>query len=216
MIGICGAVGSANHVPPYGGSDMLLGTNPIAIAVPAGSHDPFVIDMATTVASMGRIRTLIQRGEKMPEGWMVGSDGRPLTDPNKHEEGYLLQIGGPKGYGLAMAIGLLAGTLNGAAFGRDVIEFTRDTGTPTNTGQFVAAIDIAAFCDPRDFADAAAVAFAEMRASAPLPGHDPVRVPGDGRGARRARNLAEGIPLHAALRRELDAIAGECGVAPLG
>ncbi len=215
MIGLAAAVGSANHVTPWGGTDLLLGTNPLAVAAPYGGDDPFVLDMATTVAAMGKIKTLAQRGEPMPEGWMVGRDGKPLTDPNRREEGFLLPIGGPKGYGISLAIGLLAGVLNGAAFGSGVVDFTKDTTSATNTGQFVAAIDIAAFCDPAEFAAAASAAFAEMRASPPLPGHDPVRVPGDGRGSLRARNLAEGIPLHAALRRELDAIAAECGVAPL-
>jgi LDH2 family malate/lactate/ureidoglycolate dehydrogenase len=215
MIGLCAAVGSANHVPPFGGSDMLLGTNPIAVSVPAGRHDPFIVDMATTVAAMGKIRTLIQRGEPMPEGWMVGRDGRPLTDPNKHEEGYLLQIGGPKGYGLAMAIGLLAGTLNGAAFGRNVVDFTRDTKSPTNTGQFVAAISVSAFADVDEFGSAVDTVFDDMRASEPLPGHDPVRIPGERREADRRDRLISGVPLHPKLRSELQKIAGELGIADL-
>lgn len=214
MIGICAAVGSANHVAPYGGTDLLLGTNPIAIATPGGA-DPFVLDMATTVAAVGKIKTLAQRGERMPEGWMVGRDGTPLTDPNRRDEGFLLPIGGAKGYGLAMAIGLLAGTLNGAAFGSDVVDFTTDTASPTNTGQFVAAIDIAAFGDPAAFTAAALRIFAEMRASPPLPGHEPVRIPGDGREAGRARRIADGIALHPALRAELDRIAADLGIAGL-
>ena len=151
--------------------------------------------MATTVAAVGKIKLLAQRGEPMPEGWMVGRDGKPLTDPARRDEGFLLPIGGAKGYGLSLAIGLLAGVLNGAAFGSDVVDFTRDTASPTNTGQFVAAIDIAAFGDPAAFAAAAARVFAELRASPPLPGHDPVRIPGDGRGAARARRAAEGLAL---------------------
>jgi LDH2 family malate/lactate/ureidoglycolate dehydrogenase len=214
MIGICAAVGSANHVAPYGGTDLLLGTNPIAVAAPGGA-DPFVLDMATTVAAVGKIKTLAQRGEPMPEGWMVGRDGKPLTDPNRRDEGFLLPIGGAKGYGLAMAIGLLAGVLNGASFGADVVDFTTDTTSPTNTGQFVAAIDIAAFGDPAAFTATADRVFAEMRASPPLPGHDAVRVPGDGREAGRARRLAEGIALHPALRAELDRIAKDLAIAPL-
>ena len=142
MVGLYGAVGSANHVPPFGGMDLLLGTNPIAIAVPAGKSAPFVLDMATTVAAAGKIRSLAQRGEPMPEGWMVGRDGKPLTDPKRQSEGLMLPIGGAKGYGLAMALGLLAGTLNGAAFGKDVVDMTKNTATPTNTGQFVAAISV--------------------------------------------------------------------------
>ena len=114
MIGLAGAVGSANHVAPFGGTDILLGTNPIAVAAPGGD-DPFVLDMATTVAAVGKIKLLAQRGEPMPEGWMVGRDGKPLTDPARRDEGFLLPIGGAKGYGLGLAIGLLAGVLNGAA-----------------------------------------------------------------------------------------------------
>jgi LDH2 family malate/lactate/ureidoglycolate dehydrogenase len=215
MIGLAAAVGSANHVAPYGGTDLLLGTNPIAVAAPSGGPDPFVLDMATTVAAVGKIKVLAQRGELMPEGWMVGRDGKPLTDPNQRDEGFLLPIGGPKGYGLSVAIGLLAGVLNGAAFGSDVVDFTRDTISPTNTGQFVAAIDIAAFGDPAVFTATASRVFAELRASPPLPGHEPVRIPGDGRNAARARRLGQGLDLHPSLRRELAKIAGELGVAAL-
>ena len=212
MIGLCAAVGSANHVAPFGGTDLLLGTNPIAIAFPSADPDPFVLDMATTVAAVGKIKVLAQRGEAMPEGWMVGRDGRPLTDPTRRDEGYLLPIGGPKGYGLSLAIGLLAGVLNGAAFGSDVVDFTNDTESPTNTGQFVAAIDLKAFGDPDVIAASAARVFTELRASEPLPGYDPVRIPGEGRADAYARRLANGLELHTTLRRDLDAIAMEFNV----
>jgi LDH2 family malate/lactate/ureidoglycolate dehydrogenase len=215
MIGLAAAVGSANHVAPFGGRDLLLGTNPIAIAVPAGRQAPFVLDMATTVAAVGKIKTLAQRGEPMPEGWMVGPDGRPLTDPTRREEGFLLPIGGPKGYGLALAIGLLAGVLNGAACGREVVDFTKDTASPTNTGQFVAAISVAAFADPEPFGRTVDLVFDQMRGAAPLPGHDPVRIPGERRGTIRAERAAAGIPLHPNLRRELASVADELALAPL-
>ena len=148
MIGLAAAVGSANHVPPFGGSDILLGTNPIAIAAPAGRHEPFVLDMATTVAAVGKIKALAQRGEPMPEGWMVGRDGKPLTDPARRGGGLPVADRRAQGLRAGVAIGLLAGVLNGAAFGRDVVDFTEDTTSPTNTGQFVAAIAIEAFGDP--------------------------------------------------------------------
>jgi LDH2 family malate/lactate/ureidoglycolate dehydrogenase len=214
MIGLAAAVGSANHVPPFGGSDLLLGTNPIAIAVPAGRSEPFLLDMATTVAAVGRIKTLAQRGEPMPEGWMVGRDGRPLTDPNRREEGLLPPIGGAKGYGLAMAIGLLAGVLNGAGFGRDVVDFTQDATSATNTGQLVAAIRIDAFGDPGRFRTTVDAVFDQMRASSPLPGHEPVRIPGEGRGATWRERQANGLPLHPNLMAELGRIADELGIPP--
>ncbi len=215
MAGLCAAVGSANHVAPFGGTDLLLGTNPIAIAFPSADPDPFVLDMATTVAAVGKIKVLAQRGEPMPEGWMVGRDGLPLTDPNKRGDGFLLPIGGPKGFGLSLAIGLLAGSMNGAALGSDVVDFTSDTESPTNTGQFVAAIDLSAFGDPERIAKSASQVFAELRASEPLPEHEPVRIPGEGRSDAYDRRSSGGLELHDALRQDLDAIADEFGVAKL-
>ena len=126
MIGLYLAVGNANHLPPWGGIDMLLSTNPIAVAVPADKEPPIVLDMATTVAAYGKVKTKAQRGEMMPEGWMIDREGKPLTDPKRANEGFLLPIGGYKGYGLALVIGLLCGTLNGAAMGKDVIDFNAD------------------------------------------------------------------------------------------
>lgn len=214
MLGMAAAVGSANHVPPYGGSDLLIGTNPIAFSAPAVGEDPFVFDMATTVAAMGKIKTLLQQGKPMPEGWMVGRDGAPLTDPARKSEGFLLPIGGPKGFGLSVAIGLFAGVLNGAAFGSDVVDFTKDTTSSTNTGQFVMALNPDAFGIGPDFAAEAARVFAEMRASPPLPGHDPVRLPGDGKSALANTRRSGGLTLNPALRKDLNSLAAECNLAP--
>lgn len=146
---------------------------------------------------------------------MVGRDGRPMTDPAKRDEGFLLPIGGAKGYGLSIAVGLLAGILNGASFGSNVVDFTKDTATATNTGQFVAAINIAAFGELAVFEAGCRSVFAEFKASTPLPGHDPVRIPGEGRHDLLAGSQRDGVPVHPTLRAELDRIASEFGVAPL-
>jgi LDH2 family malate/lactate/ureidoglycolate dehydrogenase len=215
MIGIVGAVGSANHVAPFGGLDLLLGTNPLAIAVPAGNSAPFVLDMATTTAAAGKIKVLAQRGEQMPEGWMVDREGNPMTDPNLQGEGLLLPIGGAKGYGLAMAIGLIAGTLNGAVFGKDVVNFTKETATQTNTGQFVAAISIEAFGDVATFKNTVDAIFASFRDSTSFPGHPTVRIPGQDRGNQRQHHLANGIPLHPNLVKTLADIATELKIPEL-
>ena len=214
LIGMAAAVGSANHVPPYGGSDLLIGTNPIAFSAPADGPDPFVFDMATTVAAMGKIKTMLQQGQPKPEGWMVGRDGKPLTDPARTSEGFLLPIGGPKGFGLSVVIGLLAGVLNGAAFGSDVVDFTKDTTSSTNTGQFVAALDPKAFGMGDAFPKVAARIFAEMRASSPLPGHHPVRLPGDGKSAFAQERRKSGLHLNPALLQDLNALAADCGIDP--
>lgn len=209
MIGMAAAVGSANHVAPFGGTDLLLGTNPIAISAPTADDDPFVLDMASTVAAMGKIKVLAQRGESMPEGWMVGHDGKPLTDPSRRSEGYLLPIGGPKGFGLSVATGLMAGVLNGASFGNEVVDFTNDTTSETNTGQFVMALDIKAFGALDDFTQSTSKAFKDMRASKPLPDHAPVHLPGDGKNASIAHRLQHGLELNTALCDDLQALAQE-------
>src|SRR5688500_17028736 len=133
MLGLYFAVGNANHLPPWGGLDMLLSTNPIVAALPAGEEPPIVLDTATTVAAYGKVKAKAAKGESMPEGWMIDREGNPLTDPKRAGEGFLLPIGGYKGYGLALVVGLLAGTLNGAAVGRETIDFNQDFTSRTNT-----------------------------------------------------------------------------------
>jgi LDH2 family malate/lactate/ureidoglycolate dehydrogenase len=151
----------------------------------------------------------------MPEGWMVDREGNPLTDPTRQSEGLLLPIGGAKGYGLAMAIGLIAGTLNGAVFGKDVVNFTKETDTPTNTGQFVAALSIEAFGDVGIFKETVDGIFASFRQSASFPGENHVRIPGQDRGNVREDREKNGIPLHQNLVKILADIAAELNIPEL-
>ncbi|HEY9447931.1 MAG TPA: Ldh family oxidoreductase [Burkholderiales bacterium] len=215
MIGLYLAVGNANHLPPWGGIDMLLSTNPIAVAIPAGAEAPVVLDMATTVAAYGKVKTKAQRGEMMPEGWMMDRSGRPLTDPKRANEGFLLPIGGYKGYGLALVFGLLAGTLNGAAMGRDVVDFNADDTTPTNTGHAIVAISVEAFQPVAEFKAAVDALVRDIRGSQRLPGVDRIWLPGEQSVAKRAERAKAGIPMPPALLASLDQLAQELGVAKL-
>ncbi|MDB5566525.1 MAG: lactate dehydrogenase [Tardiphaga sp.] len=219
MIGLYFAVGNANHLPPWGGLDMLLSTNPIAAAIPAGNEWAIVLDMATTVAAYGKVKTKALRGETMPEGWMIDREGKPLTDPKRAEEGMLLPLGGMeagyKGYGLALIIGLLAGTLGGAAMGKDVIDFNHDDGSVTNTGQAIAAINIAAFGEVDVFKSSVDRLIGDLRGSARIPGVDRIYVPGERSHEIRERRSSDGIPIASALLQGLDKLAGELGIAKL-
>lgn len=215
MVGLYLAVGNANHLPPWGGIDMLLSTNPIAVAIPAGEEQSIVLDMATTVAAYGKVKTKAQRGEMMPEGWMIDREGKPLTDPKRANEGFLLPIGGYKGYGLALIFGMLAGTLNGAAMGKDVVDFNADDTTPTNTGHAIVAINVEAFQPVAEFKKAVDVLVRDIRNSRRLPGVDRIHIPGEGSHAARADRLKNGVPLPAPLLAALNQLAGELKIAKL-
>src|SRR5665213_2817469 len=220
MIGLYFAVGNANHLPPWGGLDMLLSTNPIAAAISAGDEQPIILDMATTVAAYGKVKTKALRGETMPVGWMIDRLGKPLTDPTRAEEGMLLPLGGMeagyKGYGLAMIIGLLAGTLGGAAMGKDVIDFNHDDDSVTNTGQAIAAINVGAFIDIVTFKSNVDTLVRDVHGSSRMPGVDRISVPGERSHETRLARAKNGIPIAPALARNLNQLADKLGIAKLG
>jgi LDH2 family malate/lactate/ureidoglycolate dehydrogenase len=215
MVGLYFAVGSNNHLPPWGGSESLLGTNPMAVAVPALEEPPIVLDMAPTVAAYGKVRLKAQRGEAMPVGWMIDREGKPLTDPKRADEGHLLPIGDYKGYGLSLIIALLAGALNRAAIGREVIDFVKEIGKATNTGQAIMALSIEAFTPPAEFKKAVDIFIRDIRQSQRLPGVDRIWLPGEQSHAKQLDRRARGIPMPKALRESLDAVARELKVEPL-
>lgn len=215
MLGLYFAVGNANHLPPWGGMDMLLSTNPISAGIPTDQEPPVVLDMATTVAAYGKVKAKAKRGEQMPEGWMIDRQGQPLLDPKRANEGFLLPIGEHKGYGLALIVGLLAGTLGGAAMGRDVIDFNADHQTVTNTGQAILVIDLSAFGDPQDFKQSVDKLVRDIRGSERLPGVDRIWLPGEQSHEKRTRYNTAGIPVSDGVMAELNTLATELGIAPL-
>jgi LDH2 family malate/lactate/ureidoglycolate dehydrogenase len=215
MIGMYYAVGSANHLPPWGGLEMLLSTNPVAVAVPTEKEPPIVLDMATTVAAYGKVKTKAQRGETMPVGWMMDRNGQPLTDPKRANEGFLLPIGEYKGYGLALIIGILSGTLNQAAMGRGVIDFNADDTTPTNTGHAIMAISLEAFGGVAEFKRSVDALARDIRGSKRLPGVERIWLPGEQSHAKRLERSTLGVPMPDALLASLRTLAAELRIAPL-
>lgn len=218
LIALYGTNGSANHMAPWGSTDLLLGTNPIAAAIPGFDEPPVVMDIATTVSSFGKVRTAAQRGEDLPVGWMIDADGNPLTDSSRIHEGTLMPIGGHKGYALSLVIGLLAATLSGAQMGVDVEGMGDELyqKTPVNNGHFIIVVDPARFGDPHEFRRKVDGVSRTMRGAKTMPGHEKVRVPGDGRAAKMAEYGETGVPVHDALLASLTKLAGELGIEPLG
>jgi L-2-hydroxycarboxylate dehydrogenase (NAD+) len=215
MIGIYAAVANANHMATWGGADHLLGTNPLAIGVPSGDG-PLILDIATSIVAYGTVKKYALRGLTMPEGWFVNPDtGAAITDPNRSNEGMLLPMGEYKGSGLALMIGLIAGVLNGAAFGRDVVDFNADDNSETNTGHFLIVVDIARFLPLKIFTAEVDRHLRDLRQSKRLPGVEEIRLPGDRRAECRSERLRDGVPLAPALIAQLDKMARELKVKPL-
>jgi len=216
MIGIYAVVANANHMPVWGAAESLLSTNPIAFAVPAGGEPPVVLDIATTVVSYGTVKATKLQGKPMPEGWMIDAkDGKPITDSAKSAEGLLMPIGGHKGSGLALVLGLLAGVLNGAAFGREVVDFNADDESACNTGHFMIALDVSRFLPIAVFKSEIDRHLRDLKSSPVLPGFDRIRLPGEQRLARRAERAVKGVPVFPEVIEQLDKLAAELKIKPL-
>ena len=216
MIGIYSAVANANHMPAWGAAESLLSTNPIAIAVPAGQEPPVVLDIATTVVSYGTVKAYKLQGKPMPADWMVSAkDGKPITDSAKSGEGLLMPIGGHKGSGLALVLGMLAGVLNGAAFGREVVDFNADDESACNTGHFIIALDVSRFMPIAAFKSEVDRQLRDLKSSKLLPGFDSIRLPGEQREARRMDRRTNGVPVFSEIVEQLDKLAAELKIKPL-
>lgn len=215
MVGLYSAVANANHMPLAGGAEPLLGTNPLAIAIPAGREPPVVLDIATSIVSYGTIKNHRLQNKPLRNDWMIDpKTGAAVIDPHKSAEALLLPMAGYKGAGLALTIGLLAGTLNGALFGRDCVDFNAEPDKVTNTGQFVVALDPSRFQPLDKFKAEVDRHIQELRNSKALPGNT-VRLPGEQRAQRRDDRLRNGLPLTPELLAQLDKLASELSIAPL-
>jgi L-2-hydroxycarboxylate dehydrogenase (NAD+) len=212
LISMYMAIGNANHMPPWGGVDLLLSTNPVAFAIPTGEEPPIVLDMATTNASYGKVKVAAQKGQTLPAGWMVDKKGQSLTDPQRINDGFLLPIGEYKGYGLNFVIGALAGVLNTAAFGSAVIDFNKDFVTPTNSGQLIFSMRPDLFREKAEFKAEMDMRIQEIRNSTPMEGAEPIRLPGEMALERQRKMQSEGVPVALPVLTQLRKIAHGLGL----
>ena len=172
-------------VHPWGGRRAMLGTNPITIGVPTADR-PFVLDMATSLVSMGQIHDHANRRVPIPAGWALDADGRPTTDAEAAKRGAIAPFGDAKGYALGLALEVLVTSLTGAAIGRQVCG-TLDSTKVCNKG------DVFVLIDPAAAASTASLITAyldEIRSSG---GDRPVAVPGDRAEEERVRRLRAGV-----------------------
>lgn len=211
MVGIVAAVANTNQMAPWGGTERLLGPNPIAIGLPSGREQRFVLDMATTTVSFGTVRQRAASGQQLPVGWMIDRSGLPVTDPGAIDNATLVPIGGYKGYGLSLAIAALAGVLNTAASGSEVVDHYQDWTTPTNTGQLVIALDPELFRPLADFKEDLDARLNEIRSSEPMDNVQAVIIPGDRSAVSATKAARVGIEVSASLLVELQRLAERLG-----
>jgi len=168
-------------IPPWGGRKALFGTNPVAAAFPRKGKDPLVIDLAMTTVVRGRIMMAMRKGERIPEGWALGADGKPTTDPKEAiERGSLFPIGGSKGAMLALMFELICAALTGAAIGAEADSFFVEEGNRPRIGQAFIAIDPGALAGMEKYFERTEAIVSAMLA-------DPeVRLPGSRRFASAA------------------------------
>jgi LDH2 family malate/lactate/ureidoglycolate dehydrogenase len=190
----------------------LIGTNPIAIAAPAGRFGAFCLDMATSTIPRGRIEVAARRGEALPVGWAIDADGRPARTPEAALQGALHPLGGEeatgghKGYGLSLAVDLLTGVLAGSAFGPNIVGLF-STEAPSNLGQTFIAIDPAAIDSQGSF-ERRLEDYLEQLVAAPTIPDAPGRVlvPGEPEANAAHRSAERGVVIdavHAERLREL-------------
>lgn len=188
-------------VHPWGGRQALLGTNPIAIGVPTDEPEPFVMDTATSIVSMGEIHDRAHRGLPLESGWALDAHGNPTTDAQAAKSGAIAPFGQAKGYALGLAFELLVSGLTGAALGRDV-RGTLDSEHLCNKGDVFIVVD-------RARADGIAAYLELIRRAEPAEGFEAVLVPGERGRATRAERLRNGIPIADAVWTRLRQLAGE-------
>jgi uncharacterized oxidoreductase len=197
----------AQRVAPFGGSDRRLSTNPITIGVPIAGGDPIIVDMTTSMAAEGKLMVALNRGEDVPEGWIIDKNGRPTTRPKDfYDGGALLTVGAHKGSGLSIVTDLLAGAIT---TGRS--SDASDTALRNNMLSIYIAPDV---YDAKGSVEAEAARFVEwVKSSPPAKPGAPVLLPGEVERASRRQRLAAGIPLDNTTWADLLAAAASVGIA---
>lgn len=194
-------------VHPWGGRSAMLGTNPIAIGVPA-EPAPFVLDMATSVVAMGKIHDYANRGKALEAGWALDDNGDPTTDAQAAKQGALAPFGDAKGYALGLAFEVLVAGLTASALGNNVTG-TLDSTRPANKGDLFIVIDGSKASLPAvsDFLEA-------IRTCPPADPAQPVFVPGDRARIERQRSMEDGLSIATDVWSRIHELAG-LPVAPI-
>jgi L-2-hydroxycarboxylate dehydrogenase (NAD+) len=216
MIGISFTNAQPLVAPTYGRT-AILGTNPIAVAAPAGENRPYVLDMATSIVPIGRVTVYQKAGRQIPEGWGVDKEGLVTTDPTAVlAGGALMALGGTdimrgyKGYGLALMVDIFSGVLSGSAFGKDVGR--PNTNRSADVGHFFAALKIEAFRPVEDFKRDMDLLLNQLKEAPKAAGEERIYIHGEKEFELADRYAREGVPLMSEVVKSLKQVGAEVGV----
>lgn len=197
---------------PWGGRKGFLGTNPLAIAIPAGEEKPFVFDMATSVVARGAVILAAKKGEAIPATWAMNREGEPTTDAKAALEGAVLPLGGHKGYGLAMAIDILAGILAGGPFGPHIGELYNNPDRTQKVGHFFGAFRIDRFRSVREFKAEMDAMIREVKEQPLAKGFEKIMVAGEPEHQTERERREKGVPLSDAVVGDLTRLGASVGL----
>jgi LDH2 family malate/lactate/ureidoglycolate dehydrogenase len=226
MIGIAMTNASALVAPTYA-AEKLLGTNPIAVAIPAGEEAPFVADFATTTAANGKLEIAQRNNTSIPFGWAQDADGNPTQDASILKNGGALlplgsekEQGSHKGYALGSIVDIFSAVLSGASFGPWAPPFPAYVPMPENMpgeglGHFIGAMRIDAFRPAADFKSNMDLWLNRFRNATPAAGHDQVYVAGDIERNMEKERMQNGIPIVQAVQHDLIGLAEKMNLSHL-
>lgn len=213
MIGLA----MANDVPSVaapGSKGPVLGSNPIAYAIPGGENDPILLDMSIATVAGGKVYARWKRGESIPAGWLVDGEGQPTQDGGLYpHEASLAPMGGHKGYGIGLLIEILSAVLSGAAVTKHVGSWLHgDPSQPTNHGAAILAINVGAFLEPAIFYRRIAALVQEIHAAPTADETSRLMMPGEMEWSHRRQAMDEGLDLPEDVWEALEETAAQCGL----
>lgn len=189
-------------VAPWGGAQPMLGTNPIAIAIPAGKENPVVLDMATSIVARGKIRLALHNQQEIPLGWALDQKGNPTKDPAEALKGALLPFGGPKGYAISLIIHVLSAVLSNSA--REIeVKSMYDFSGKSGVGNFLGAIKVDSFIPKDVFIREMDEMIRRIKGSKRAKGVERIYLPGEIEFEVRKNREKEGIPLSSGVYNNL-------------
>ena len=211
LIGISMTNVVPNMVVP-GGSQPIVGNNPLAISVPTFGDFPFTLDISLSAVAGGKLLLASKKGEKIPLTWATDKEGRPTDDPDKGFAGFLLPVGGHKGYGLALAIDLLYGLLTGGSYLHDLRGLYKHSDEPSRSGHFFIAINPLALMNREEFKAKMADFYSQIKSSPMWDEKAEMLMPGELEYRTDKRRRKEGLVLPPELHKELNALAVELSI----